>query len=173
MLAVSPRRQETLVAMAKHRLERVNELLKRELGEMIRRDFVFEAPLVTVQQVDVTPDLKHAHVYLSVIGSPGQQQKVLSSLLAKRGALQHAISRRIVMKYTPQLHFKMDTGIERGNHVIRIMDELNLLPETESPRHSSVTKSSDTESSGTEETAMEDGAPPEANSPVSLPPARP
>jgi ribosome-binding factor A len=120
--------------MPKHRLERVNELLKRELGEMLRRDFVFEAPLVTVQQVDVTPDLKHAHVYLSVIGSPAQQQKALSRILAKRGPLQYAISRRVVMKYTPQLHFKLDTGIERGNHVIQIMDELHLLPEKESPR---------------------------------------
>jgi ribosome-binding factor A len=101
---------------------------------MLRKDFVFEAPLVTIQQVDVTPDLKHAHVYLSIIGSPAQQTKALTAIQNKRTALQYAISRRIVMKYTPQLHFKMDTGIERGTHVIRIMDELNLLPEAESPR---------------------------------------
>ena len=45
----------------KHRLERVNELLKRELGELLGREVSFEAALVTVQQVDITPDLKHAH----------------------------------------------------------------------------------------------------------------
>ncbi|MEY5027416.1 MAG: Ribosome-binding factor [Verrucomicrobiota bacterium] len=119
--------------MAKHRIERVNELIKRELGDMLRRDFVFDAPLVTVQQVDCTPDLKHAHVYLSVIGSDAQRHRTLEQVQSKRPQLQHAISRRIVMKYTPQLHFKLDTGIERGTKIIQILDELHLLPELESP----------------------------------------
>jgi ribosome-binding factor A len=118
--------------MAKHRLERVNELIKREVGEMLRRDFVFDAPLVTVQQVDSTPDLKHAHVYLSVIGTEAQRHRVIAEVQSKRAPLQYALSRRVIMKYTPQLHFKLDTGIERGTNVIRIMDELNLLPATES-----------------------------------------
>lgn len=123
--------------MAKHRLERVNELIKREIGEMIRRDFNFDAQLVTVQQVDSTPDLKHAHIYLSVIGTEAQRQKALSLVQSKRVPLQHALSRKVVMKYTPLLHFKLDTGIERGTNVIRIMEELNLLPEVESPHSAS------------------------------------
>lgn len=121
--------------MPKHRLDRVNEVIRREIGEMIRKEFVFDAQLVTVQQVDCTPDLKHAHVYLSVIGSDAQRQKVLSELQHRRTQLQYAISRRVTLKYTPQLHFKLDTGIERGIHIIRIMDELNLLPENESPSY--------------------------------------
>lgn len=119
--------------MAKHRLERVNEVLKREIGDMIRKEFVFDAQLVTVQQVDCTPDLKHAHVYMSVIGTDAQCRRALSALQAKRTAIQYAVSRRVTMKYTPQIHFKLDTGIERGTKVIRIMDELNLLPAVESP----------------------------------------
>lgn len=118
--------------MAKHRLERVNEVIKREVGEILRRDFVFDAPLVTVQQVDSTPDLKHSHVYLSVIGTEAQRERALAAVQAKRVPIQSAIARRIVMKYTPQIHFKLDTGIERGTNVIRILDELNLLPSVES-----------------------------------------
>ena len=54
----------------KHRLERVNELIRRELGEIVTREFRFESKLVTIQQVDITPDLKNAHVYVGVIGTP-------------------------------------------------------------------------------------------------------
>jgi ribosome-binding factor A len=117
--------------MAKHRLERVNELLRRELGDLLQREIHFDAPLVTIQQVDVTPDLKNAHVYLSVIGSEKQRKGVLSQLYTRRPHLQFLLSRRVTMKHTPQLHFKLDEGIERGTRIIHLMDELDLLPSHE------------------------------------------
>jgi len=119
--------------MAKHRLERVNELLRRELGDLLQRELHFDAPLVTVQQVDVTPDLKNAHVYMSVIGTEKQRKGVLSQLYTRRPHLQFLLSRRVTMKHTPQLHFKLDEGIERGTRIINLMDELHLLPATEAP----------------------------------------
>jgi ribosome-binding factor A len=118
--------------MAKHRLERVNEVLKREFGDILMREMVFNAQLVTVQQVDVTPDLRNAHIYVSVIGTEAQAQKVIAQLNARRPYLQFVLSRRITMKHTPAIHFKLDTGIARGTHIINLMDELNLLPEVES-----------------------------------------
>jgi ribosome-binding factor A len=118
--------------MAKHRLERVNEALKREFGDILMREMVFDAQLVTVQQVDVTPDLRNAHVYISVIGTDSQSQKVIAQLNARRPYLQFVLSRRITMKHTPTIHFKLDSGIVRGTHIINLMDELNLLPEHES-----------------------------------------
>ena len=57
----------------KHRLLRVNELLKRELSTLFVREMTFEDALVTVNQVDVTPDLKSAHVYVSVLGTEGRK----------------------------------------------------------------------------------------------------
>ena len=117
--------------MAKHRLERVNEVLKRELGELLRREMVFDAQLVTIQQVDVTPDLRNAHIYLSVIGTDAQSKKVLSQLYTRRPYLQYMLSKRVIIKHTPQLHFKLDSGIERGTHIIHLMDQLNLLPPVE------------------------------------------
>jgi ribosome-binding factor A len=120
------------LSMAKHRLERVNEMLKRELGDLFLRELVFDAQLVTIQQVDVTPDLKNAHVYVSVIGTESQRKGVLSLLHTRRPHLQFLLSRRIIIKHTPHLHFKQDSGIERGSRVIHLMDELNLLPAVES-----------------------------------------
>jgi ribosome-binding factor A len=119
----------------KHRLERVNELMRRELGELINREVSFNAALVTVQQVDVTPDLKHAHVFISVIGSPEQSHEALAKLHAARATLQHLMSKRVVLKYTPHLHFKLDEAIERGTRVINILEEIDLPPDepTEGP----------------------------------------
>jgi ribosome-binding factor A len=117
--------------MANHRLERINEVLKREFGDILMREMVFEAQLVTVQHVDVTPDLRNAHVYVSVIGTDAQAQKVIAKLNARRPYLQFVLSRRITIKHTPTIHFKLDSGIVRGTHIINLMDELNLLPAVE------------------------------------------
>lgn len=119
------------LSMAKHRLERVNEMLKRELGDLFLRELVFDAQLVTIQQVDVTPDLKNAHVYVSVIGTESQRKGVISLLHTRRPHLQFLLSRRIIIKHTPHLHFKLDSGIERGTRIIHLLDELNLLPPVE------------------------------------------
>jgi len=119
--------------MAKHRLERINELLKREMGDLLRRELHFDAQLVTVQHVDVTPDLKNAHVYMSVIGTEKQRKGVMSLLRTRCPHLQFLLSRRVIMKYTPHLHFKLDEGIERGTRIINLMDKLDLLPANEEP----------------------------------------
>ena len=94
----------------KHRLERVNDLIKRELGELVGRECQFPAALVTVQEVDITPDLKHAHVFVSVIGSDEDRHSSMAILHAARVQLQAALSKRVVLKFTPQLHFKLDAA---------------------------------------------------------------
>ena len=113
----------------KHRLERVNEVLRRELGELLAREFTFKAKLVTVQQVDVTPDLKHAHVFVSIIGTGEEAKAVMATLHDSRPQLQHSLSRRVVLKYTPHLHFKIDDTIERGTRVISILEDLGVPAE--------------------------------------------
>lgn len=110
----------------KNRLDRVNELIKRELSDLVRREITFTAKLVTIQQVDITPDLKHAHVYVGVIGSEEDQKQAMNALNDQRLRLQNEVSKRVVIKWTPQLHFKLDTSGERGDRILQILDELNL-----------------------------------------------
>ena len=117
----------------KHRLERVNELIKRELGELVTRTCRFTAQLVTIQQVDVTPDLKHAHVFVSVIGTTEDQHAAVATLHAARPDLQRAMSKRVVLKFTPHLHFKLDAAAERGDRVLHILEELHIPPEPAPP----------------------------------------
>lgn len=113
----------------KHRLERVNELMRRELGDLINREVSFTAVLVTVQQVDITADLKNAHVYVSVMGSPEECKEALARLHASRKNLQHLLSKRVVLKFTPHLHFKLDDTIERGTRIISLLDQIDIPPD--------------------------------------------
>ena len=111
----------------KHRQERVNELLKRELSSLIAREINFNGSLVTINQVDVTPDLKSAHVFVSVLGSEGKAA-ALEKLEAHRVELQADMAKHVVLKYTPHLVFHLDDSIERGTRVIRILEELEQPP---------------------------------------------
>src|SRR5689334_17257894 len=97
----------------KHRLLRVNELVKRELSGIIARELTFGSSIVTINHVDVTPDLKNAHVFVSVLGE-GAPATVMSSLEDHRVTLQAELARHVVLKYTPHLNFHLDNSIERG-----------------------------------------------------------
>jgi ribosome-binding factor A len=109
----------------KHRKLRVNELLKRELSGIITREIAFEGALVTINHVDVTSDLKNAHVFVSVLGSEASES-VMSKLELHRSAMQSELARRVTMKYTPHLLFHLDTSIERGARIIEIMDKIDM-----------------------------------------------
>ncbi|MGC9940514.1 MAG: 30S ribosome-binding factor RbfA [Verrucomicrobiota bacterium] len=107
------------------RHERVRELLKREIGEAIRREFhVNDVGLITVNDVDVGGDLKSAVVFVSVLGNAEQQKRGLQVLNEHRIRIQGLVGRAVVLKFTPTLKFVVDDSIVRGNHVLQIIEEL-------------------------------------------------
>ena len=107
------------------RLERVREMLKREIGEVIRRELpVSEVGLISVNDVTVAPNLKTASVFIGILGGDAQKKKGMEALETHRKHIQGLLGRGIVLKYTPQLRFVLDESIERGNRVLRILDEL-------------------------------------------------
>ena len=106
----------------KHRQLRVNELVKRELSGIIAREINFEGALVSINAVDVAPDLKSAHVFVSTLGVAGSS--VIDKLEKYRAALQAELSRHVVLKYTPHLIFHLDESIKRGARVLEILDDL-------------------------------------------------
>ncbi len=113
------------------RHERVRELLKREIGEAIRREFhVNEAGLISVNDVDVAGDLKSAIVFISIFGNPTQQKRGLQLLTDNRVRIQGLVARAVVLKYTPTLKFMFDDSIVRGNRVLQIIEELEKAPPT-------------------------------------------
>ena len=107
----------------KHRMLRVNEIVRRELSTIVTRDLIFDDVLVTINHVDVTPDLKNGHVFVSVLGS-GSRGAVIELLEKKRTHLQAEMAKKVVLKYTPHLVFHLDDSTERGARVIKILEEI-------------------------------------------------
>ena len=114
------------------RIQRVRELLKRAIGEVIRREFqVNQAGLITVNDVDVSGDLHSAVVFISILGTVEQQKRGFAMLAQHRKRIQGLVGRAVVLKYTPTLRFVMDDSVVRGNRVLQIIDELEKsMPET-------------------------------------------
>jgi ribosome-binding factor A len=111
--------------MPSRRLERVNELLKHEIGEIIRREFnISQTGLVSVNAVETSGDLRSAKVFISILGKPDQQKLALRLIEEKRALIQSQIGRAVILKYTPTLSFLMDDTIEKANRVLQIIDEI-------------------------------------------------
>lgn len=109
----------------KHRMARVAEILKRELSVVILREVPADGGLITVTAVDVSPDLRNASVYVGVLGTALQQKQAIERLEQKRALLQAECAKRVVLKFTPHLSFKLDESLVRGTRVLDILDELD------------------------------------------------
>lgn len=116
----------------KNRPARVRELIQRELGAVIAREMNF-TKLVTVQAVDLTADFKHCHVHIGVLGSEPEQRDVVQALAAQRPHLQHEMSKRVILKYTPRLHFHLDHSVERGTKITEIMRQIDEITPPDEP----------------------------------------
>ncbi|HPA18226.1 MAG TPA: 30S ribosome-binding factor RbfA [Verrucomicrobiae bacterium] len=112
--------------MAQHRLQRINEVLRRELARALLKLVPLPpGALLTVNRVRIAADLRHADVYLSLIGGEAKlEEQVLARAAEVRGELQHIIGRHIKMKFTPHLHFISDHSVEEGTRILQILDNL-------------------------------------------------
>src|ERR1700739_2901633 len=108
----------------KHRMLRVNEVIKRELSGILAREISFEGALVTINHVDVSSDLKSAHVFVSVLGSE-KAETVMTRLEDHRVAFQSELARRVTMKFTPHLIFHHDESIARGSRIVEILQQID------------------------------------------------
>ncbi len=116
-----------------NRPRRVAELMKHELADLIAKDFEFGGALVTLHEVDLTPDFKQAHVYIGVIGREDLQREALQKLRRAAPMLSSKLSKRVILRYTPSLHFKQDDSIERGVRVLSIIEEIDQQTPPEQP----------------------------------------
>lgn len=108
------------------RLQRVAELLKREISELIRRELsVEEVGLLTVNEVKVAPDIKSATVYVGFVGTRNQRSAAPAKLEQHSGRIQSMLGSHLSMKWTPVLTFLLDESVEQGNRVLAILDELD------------------------------------------------
>ncbi len=105
------------------RVAKVAELLKQILAGMIKANLAEDYGMVTIIDVDLTMDLKNAIIYISCLEKQ-YQDEVLRKLNAKTKDFQHYLGRKLEMKYTPKLDFKLDRGLEKINRVEEILENL-------------------------------------------------
>ena len=106
------------------RLARVNELMKREIASFLSTKYRSETLRWTITSVVVSPDLRNATVAYSVIGDEIHAREAQKFFRIHAGEIRKEVSQFVILKYSPKLRFIRDLGIERGNRVMEILDEL-------------------------------------------------
>ena len=103
---------------------RVNELIRREISDYLHTRLQARSTLITITDVDVSNDHRHARVFFSVIGDTAEQLDAEQFLQTHAGMIRAELGKRIVLKYLPKLEFNFDPSLERGNRLIKILDDL-------------------------------------------------
>jgi ribosome-binding factor A len=105
-------------------MRRVNEAVREVVSEAVGDLKDPRIGFVTVTGVETSPDLRHARVFVSVLGSDAKRAKTLDGLAAAHGVLQARVARELRLKRTPQLAFEYDPTVERGVRMTQLIDEL-------------------------------------------------
>ena len=119
-----------------HRIERVNSLIRQEISELLRRQVKDPrlGNLVTVTDVSTSPDLRHAKIFVSRIGSEEEKQETLSVLAAASGFFRNELAKRLRLRYITELSFQWDDSIERGDYLLQLINEVSNDSSTEQRR---------------------------------------
>lgn len=106
------------------RTRRVGEQMQRELAELIRRELKDpRVGMITITGVDVSRDLSHAKVFVTVLGGDHSVEQTLDTLNHAAGFLRHELGRRMTLRITPELHFFFDASVERGAELSALIDK--------------------------------------------------
>jgi|SRR5437588_1971509 len=109
--------------MRSGRMRRVDEAVRSVIGDAIAKDLKDpRVGFVTVTAVKTSPDLRHARVYVSVLGDDAARAASLDGLRSAHGVLQRALAAELQLKHTPTLTFEYDESVDRGMRITRLME---------------------------------------------------
>lgn len=120
--------------MTSYRPVRVGELIQSEIAALLLRDIKDpRLRMATISHVDMTPDLRHARVYISRLGTETEQQEAIDGFLHAAGFIRSQLGKRLRLRYTPELTFHLDTAIAHGVRISSLLHDLvpSHTPETE------------------------------------------
>jgi len=107
------------------RTERVDELLRQEIGEIVAREIADpRVGFTTITEVETTPDLRHAKVWVSVIGQPAERDATIAALRRAVPFVRHELGGRLRLKRIPDLHIELDDTAERGTRILQLLSDL-------------------------------------------------
>ena len=112
--------------MPTQRQRRVNELLRQEIGRIILEDLPHtDLGFVTVTGAEVSPDLRHAQIYVSVLGEEEKGIETITRLQSRVGrTIRSKLAERIVLRYIPELHFQLDETARHAQHIEMLLGRL-------------------------------------------------
>lgn len=113
----------------RQRVQRVREEIKKEVSEIIREMKDPRIGFVTVVDVEVSNDLRHAKIFVSVYGEEAVKKESLAGLEAATGFIRTEIGRRIRLRHTPEILFRLDNSIERGARINQLLSEIGPTKE--------------------------------------------
>jgi ribosome-binding factor A len=107
------------------RTERVDELLRQEIGAIVAREVADpRIGFATITSVETTDDLRHAKVWVSVIGQPAERDAAVAALRHAMPFVRHELGTRLRMRRIPDLHIHLDDTAERGTRILQMLAEL-------------------------------------------------
>jgi len=110
-----------------HRIERVNQLIRREVSELIQqqlRDPRLD-DFIAVTEVNTSPDLKYARIFVSSMSGKQEEKKILRVLNAAAGFLRTELAHKMRLRHMPELSFHWDDSIEHGDRILRLLDQVS------------------------------------------------
>ena len=110
-----------------HRIERVNSLIRQEISGLLQRQVKDPrlGSFVAVTEVSTSPDLRYAKIFVSRLGSEEEKQETLRALAAASGFFRNEMGRHLRMRRIPELSFEWDDSIERGAHLLELIDKVS------------------------------------------------
>jgi ribosome-binding factor A len=124
----------SFVIPVSNRTIRVNELIQREISDILRKRYQSEAVAVTITEVRVSPDLRDARVFVSVLGDAEHSEEKLKWLRSKAAEIRGEVGRRIVLKYLPKFDYILDESAIRGSRILQVLDQVVPPPENQDDR---------------------------------------
>ncbi len=110
-----------------HRIERVSSLMRHEISGLLQRRVKDPrlSKFIAVTEVSTSADLRYAKVFVSCMGSEEEKQEMLSGLEAAANFLRNQLAKRLRLRRIPELSFHWDDSIERGTHLLQLIDEVS------------------------------------------------
>lgn len=110
-----------------HRIERVNQLIRQEISELLRREIKDPrlSQFIAVTEVATSPDLRQARVYISFISDEQQKQDALDALAGASNFFRKEMARTLRLRRIPELSFHWDNSIERGARIMNLIDDVS------------------------------------------------
>lgn len=140
-----------------HRQEKLGELFAAELSDLLRtRVKDPRVGFASITHVEVSGDYRHAKIYVSVLGSEEERANTMKALKSATGFLRHELAGRVVLRYMPELVFKLDTSIEQGSRILDLIRESEVASGRATPLKSHVATEDDEDEEDGDEDEEED-----------------